>query len=77
MVDRPMTLIEHLEELRRRLLISVLAFAAATIVSFVSGYLAIAWLLKWISTHSFNVFVIYRVLLAAGVITLAAAGLIE
>lgn len=34
MEDHPMTLIEHLEELRRRLLISVLAFAAATVVSF-------------------------------------------
>lgn len=34
MEDRPMTLIEHLEELRRRLLIAVLAFAAGTVLSF-------------------------------------------
>lgn len=34
MEDRPMTLIEHLEELRRRLLISVFAFSAGTVVSF-------------------------------------------
>lgn len=34
MEDRPMTLVEHLEELRRRLFISVLAFAAGTILSF-------------------------------------------
>lgn len=32
--DRPLTIIEHLEELRRRLLISLAAFAVATIVSF-------------------------------------------
>jgi undecaprenyl-diphosphatase len=41
----------------------------ATIVSFVVGYVAIAWLLKYVSTHSFTPFVIYRV--ALGVLTLA------
>lgn len=34
MEDRPMTLIEHLEELRHRLLIAVLAFAVGTVLSF-------------------------------------------
>lgn len=33
--DRPMTIIEHLEELRRRLLIALAAFAVAMVVSFV------------------------------------------
>jgi len=32
--DRPMTLIEHLEELRRRLLFAILAFAVGTVISF-------------------------------------------
>ncbi|MDQ7843310.1 MAG: twin-arginine translocase subunit TatC [Armatimonadota bacterium] len=35
MEDRPMTIIEHLEELRHRLLIAVAAFAVATVASFV------------------------------------------
>lgn len=34
MIDRPMTIVEHLEELRKRLLISLLAFAVAMAVSF-------------------------------------------
>ncbi|HEY6103245.1 MAG TPA: twin-arginine translocase subunit TatC [bacterium] len=34
MEDRPMTLIEHLEELRHRLLIAVLAFGVGTVLSF-------------------------------------------
>src|SRR3990170_4883177 len=34
MEDRPMTIIEHLEELRRRLLIAIGAFAIGTVVSF-------------------------------------------
>lgn len=34
MEDRPMTIIEHLEELRRRLLIAIAAFAIGTLVSF-------------------------------------------
>ena len=35
----------------------------ATVVSFVVGYAAIAWLLRYISTHSYTPFVIYRVAL--------------
>lgn len=35
MDDRPMTIVEHLEELRARLLISLVAFAVATAASFV------------------------------------------
>ncbi len=48
----------------------------ATIVSFVVGYAAIAWLLRYISTHSFAPFVIYRVLLGSGVLVLVAAGVL-
>jgi len=46
----------------------------ATIVSFVVGYAAIAWLLRWVSTKSYTPFVVYRVLLGAGVLALLAAG---
>lgn len=34
MIDRPMTIVEHLEELRTRLLISLAAFVAAMLLSF-------------------------------------------
>lgn len=50
--------------------------AVATIVSFVVGYAVIAWLLRYLSTHSMAVFVIYRVFIGTGVLTLTAAGLI-
>ncbi|QYJ05033.1 undecaprenyl-diphosphate phosphatase [Nocardioides panacisoli] len=48
----------------------------ATVVSFVVGYAVIAWLLRYISTHTFAPFVIYRVLLGAGVLVLLAAGVL-
>ncbi|MEZ0580535.1 undecaprenyl-diphosphate phosphatase [Nocardioides sp. MH1] len=49
----------------------------ATVVSFVVGYAAIAWLLRYVSTHDLTPFVIYRVLLGAGVIALLAAGVLS
>ncbi|WP_380162082.1 undecaprenyl-diphosphate phosphatase [Kineococcus sp. R86509] len=39
---------------------------AATIVAFVVGYVVIAWLMRFISTHSYRAFVLYR--LAAAVV---------
>ena len=41
----------------------------ATVVAFVVGYAAIAWLLRWLTSHSMLVFAVYRV--ALGVIVLA------
>ncbi|MDF1602438.1 undecaprenyl-diphosphate phosphatase [Nocardioides sp. YIM 152315] len=49
---------------------------AATIAAFVVGYAAIAWLLRFVTTHSFTPFVIYRVALGAGTLILVAAGVI-
>lgn len=49
----------------------------ATVVSFVVGYAAIAWLLRYVSHHTLAPFVIYRVLLGAGVIALLAAGVLS
>ena len=42
----------------------------ATVVSFVVGYGVIAWLLRYISTHNFLPFVIYRIALALVVVVL-------
>ncbi|AIY17478.1 undecaprenyl-diphosphate phosphatase [Pimelobacter simplex] len=48
----------------------------ATIVSFVVGYAAIAWLLKWVSTRSYTPFVLYRVVLGAAVLVLLGTGVL-
>ena len=49
----------------------------ATVVSFVVGYAAIAWLLKYLTSHSTLIFVIYRVGLGLMVFALLAAGTID
>lgn len=49
----------------------------ATVVAFVVGYAAIAWFLKYISTHSFTVFVAYRVVLGLVVLGLVVFGVLE
>lgn len=46
----------------------------ATVVSFVVGYAAIAWLLRYVSTKSYTPFVIYRVALGAFVLIMLATG---
>lgn len=48
----------------------------ATIVSFAVGYAAIAWFLRYIATHRFTGFVIYRVVLGIVVIALVSFGVI-
>ncbi len=49
----------------------------ATIVSFVVGYAAIAWLLRYVTTHSYLPFVIYRILLGGVTLTLVATGVVS
>lgn len=49
----------------------------ATIISFISGYLAIAWLLRYLAKHSLNVFVAYRIPLGVLVLILAGSGAIH
>lgn len=51
--------------------------AVATVFAFISGYLSIAFLLKFLTTHSTGVFVAYRILLGAVVLVLAATGTIS
>jgi undecaprenyl-diphosphatase len=48
----------------------------ATLVSFVVGYAAIAWLLRYVSTHSYLPFVIYRIALGALTLGLLWAGVL-
>jgi undecaprenyl-diphosphatase len=53
------------------------ATVIATIVAFVAGYASIAWLLRYLTTHSLRVFVIYRIALGILVLVLAANGAIS
>jgi len=49
----------------------------STFFAFLSGYLAIAGLLRFLVNHTTMVFVVYRVVLGVTVIALAAGGIIE
>ena len=49
----------------------------ATVAAFISGYAAIAWLLKYLATHTLTIFVAYRIPLGALVLVLAATGTIS
>ena len=49
----------------------------ATVVSFLVGYAAIAWLLRFVTTHSYLPFVIYRVLLGGATLALLGAGVLS
>jgi undecaprenyl-diphosphatase len=51
--------------------------ALATIVAFVIGYAVIAWLLRYISTHNFMPFVIYRLAVAALTAILLLTGVLQ
>ena len=51
--------------------------ALATLFAFVSGYAAIAFLLRFLATHTTAVFVAYRVILGVVVLVLVGADVIE
>lgn len=48
----------------------------ATVVSFVVGYAAIVWLLRYVSTNSYTPFVLYRVALGTLTLVLVATGVL-
>ena len=54
----------------------VLNLVVATVLAFVVGYVSIAFLLRFLASHSTYVFVGYRVVLGAAVLVLVAAGAI-
>ena len=49
----------------------------ATVIAFVIGYAVIAWLLRYVASHTFTVFVVYRLALAAVLVGLLATGTIS
>jgi len=50
---------------------------AATAVAFVVGYAVIAWLMRYITTRSFTIFVIYRIALGTALLVALATGVIS
>ena len=56
---------------------SVEATIIATMAAFISGYVAIAWLLRYLATHTLAVFIAYRIPLGVLVLALAATGTIS
>jgi undecaprenyl-diphosphatase len=56
---------------------AALPTAIATFAAFVVGYASIAFLLRWLGTHSTAIFVAYRVALGTLVLALVAAGTIN
>ncbi len=53
------------------------ATVIATLVAFVTGYAAIAWLLRYLGNHTLEIFVVYRIALGVLVLVLAASGAIS
>ena len=49
----------------------------ATVVSFVVGYAAVAWLLKFIAGHTYSLFISYRLVLGSVLMVLLATGVID
>ena len=48
----------------------------ATVLAFFIGYAVIAWLIRYVSTHSFRIFVIYRLVIAAVLAVLLLTGVL-
>ncbi|WP_238011308.1 undecaprenyl-diphosphate phosphatase [Dactylosporangium sp. AC04546] len=53
------------------------ATITATVVSGIVGYLAVAWLLRFIAKHNYTIFIWYRVILGTVVLLLVGTGTIE
>lgn len=52
------------------------ALIASTLAAFIVGYWSIAFLLKWLGEHTMKIFVLYRLVLGALILILAATGAI-
>lgn len=57
--------------------VGVAPLAVGTVVSFVVAYASIAWLLKFVAKHSFNAFVIYRIVVGLLLFGLLGAGVLN
>jgi undecaprenyl-diphosphatase len=57
--------------------VSTANLVVATLLAFVTGYAAIAWMLRYLTSHSTVIFVVYRVALGTLVLALVGAGAIR
>ncbi|MFE7790632.1 undecaprenyl-diphosphate phosphatase [Streptomyces sp. NPDC057460] len=57
--------------------VGAVPLAVGTVVSFVVAYASIAWLLKFVAKHSFNAFVIYRIIVGVLLFALLGAGVLN
>lgn len=57
--------------------IDLTATLIATLTAGIVGFAVIAWLMRYLTSHSFLPFVIYRVVLGSGLLILLGAGVIE
>ncbi|MEC3976198.1 undecaprenyl-diphosphate phosphatase [Amycolatopsis sp. H20-H5] len=57
--------------------LDVLPLAVGTVVSFLVAYASIAWLLKFVAKHSFNAFVLYRVVIGVVLFALLGTGVLN
>ena len=57
--------------------VGAMPLAVGTAVSFVVAYASIAWLLKFVAKHSFNAFVIYRIIIGAVLLGLLGTGVLN
>ncbi|WP_112467585.1 undecaprenyl-diphosphate phosphatase [Streptomyces triticisoli] len=57
--------------------VGALPLAVGTLVSFVVAYASIAWLLKFVAKHSFNAFVVYRIVIGLLLFGLLGTGVVN
>ncbi|MEO6088343.1 MAG: undecaprenyl-diphosphate phosphatase [Umezawaea sp.] len=57
--------------------IDIAPLAVGTLVSFVVAYASIAWLLRFVAKHSFNAFVVYRIIIGVLLFGLLGTGVLN
>lgn len=57
--------------------VDTISLVVGTVVSFVVAYASIAWLLKYVAKHSFNLFVVYRIIIGILLFCLLGTGVLE
>lgn len=70
-------LLELVSEREHLATIGLMPMVIATVVAFISGWLSIHYLLRYLRTHTTHVFIYYRYALGAVMAVLLASGLIE
>ncbi|RJQ74482.1 undecaprenyl-diphosphate phosphatase [Pseudonocardiaceae bacterium YIM PH 21723] len=57
--------------------VGVTPLIVGTVVSFIVAYASVAWLLRFVAKHSFNGFVIYRIIVGIALFALLGAGVLH